>query len=242
MREPLPKAILFDLDDTILDLSESADRCWRRVCQRFAPRIDGVTSDDLFEAIAAARNWFWRDPERNRRMRFDLRRARREIVAAAFSRLGVDQPAVAYELADTYASERDAAIRPLPGAIETLGRLQELGIRLALLTNGPGGWQRQKLDRFRLASFFDCIVIEGEFGVGKPDERVYRHALERLEVTPEQTWMVGDHPEWDVAAPQRLGIRGIWVDPAGRERPEDSPVRPDRVIRALPELLHEDRP
>jgi putative hydrolase of the HAD superfamily len=261
MREPLPKAIFFDLDDTIVALSASADLTWDQVCRSFAPRV-GVTPDELFEAIKAARTWFWGDVERHRKMRFELRQARREIVAAALSRLsrpaGVSRDAstraplpashpaaeatLINAIADTYTSERDEAIRPLPGAIETLRQLKRRGIQLALLTNGPAEWQRYKIDRFQLAPFFDCIVIEGEFGAGKPDERVYRYAMERLNVTPEQTWMVGDHPEWDVGAPQGLGIRGIWVDPAGREFPEDSPVRPDRVIRALPELLHEDKP
>ena len=37
--------------------------------------------------------------------------------------------------------------------------------------------QRDKIERHRLAGFFDVIVIEGEFGAGKPDEVVYRHAL-----------------------------------------------------------------
>jgi putative hydrolase of the HAD superfamily len=49
--------------------------------------------------------------------------------------------------------------------------------------------------------------------------------------------MVGDQLEWEVAAPQRLGIKGIWVDVLGDGLPEASPVRPDRIIRRLSELL-----
>ena len=63
------------------------------------------------------------------------------------------------------------------------------------------------------------------------------HALAQLSAQPAETWMIGDHLEWEVAAPQRLGIHSIWVDVAGAGVPEGSPVRPDRIIRALPELL-----
>ena len=51
--------------------------------------------------------------------------------------------------------------------------------------------------------------------------------------------MVGDNLEWDVAAPQRLGIVGIWLDVLGTGLPEASAVTPDRIIRSLSELLPE---
>jgi putative hydrolase of the HAD superfamily len=48
-----------------------------------------------------------------------------------------------------------------------------------------------------LARFFDCIIVESEFGAGKPDERVYRHALAQLQAPAAGTWIVGDNLEWD---------------------------------------------
>ncbi len=126
--------------------------------------------------------------------------------------------------------------------------LRDSGVKLALITSGDGTFQRRKIDGCELASFFHCILIEGEFGIGKPDERVYLHALDQLAVRPEETWMVGDSLEWDVAAPQRLGITGIWVVwPASKyvmmqgfprsELPERSDVRPDRIIKRISELV-----
>ena len=53
--------------------------------------------------------------------------------------------------------------------------------------------------------------------------------------------MVGDHLEFDVAGPQRLGLRGIWLDRPGAGL-ADSPVRPHRVIRSLSELTAERQP
>jgi putative hydrolase of the HAD superfamily len=49
--------------------------------------------------------------------------------------------------------------------------------------------------------------------------------------------MVGDNLEWEIMAPQRLGIYAIWHDGYGVGLPPNSPIRPDRIIRRLSELL-----
>jgi putative hydrolase of the HAD superfamily len=188
-------------------------------------------------AIDASRAWFWSDLERHRRGRLNLKQARQEIVSAALLRLNIDAPALVGEIADAYTVAREATVQPVPGAIETLRSLRDQGVRLALITNGSAEVQRGKIERFGLVSLFDCILIEGEFGIGKPDEQIYRSALDQLKVTSEETWMIGDNLEWDVAAPQRLGIVGIWLDRTGSGLPVSSPVRPDRIIRTLSDLL-----
>ena len=236
---PLPKAILLDLDDTIVALSGSADPCWRQVCERFSGQVEGLTPQTLFDAIKESRAWFWSDSQRHQRGRMDLHAARREIVAHAFDRLGIYTPELANEIADAYSRERDAGIYLLPGAVEALRHFRERGILLALITNGSADSQRHKIERFGLAPFFDFIVIEGEFGTGKPDERVYAHALARLGLPPEEVWMVGDNLEWDVIAPQRLGLTAIWVDFAGKGLPADSQIRPDRTIQYISELVED---
>jgi putative hydrolase of the HAD superfamily len=65
---------------------------------------------------------------------------------------------------------------------------------------------------------------------------VYRHALERLGVAPRDTWMIGDHLEFDVDGAQRVGLHGVWIDHPGAGLPADSPVRPHRIIRSLLEI------
>jgi putative hydrolase of the HAD superfamily len=124
-----------------------------------------------------------------------------------------------------------------PDACATLDALKQRGVALGLVTNGSSELQRAKIARFDLAHRFDHIQIEGEHGFGKPEERAYLHAMQTLAVTAPETWMVGDNLEWEVAAPQRLGIHAIWYDVDGGGLPEGSTVRPDRTIRTLSELL-----
>jgi putative hydrolase of the HAD superfamily len=230
------KALLVDLDDTLLDYSGRVEESWQEACALVAAPA-GVDPAALVAAIVRSRRWFWDDPERHRRERVDMMRAWTKIAAHALQDFGVSDPTMAARIAEAYAECRWRCMTLFPGALDTLERLRERGVALALVTNGDVRHQRRKIDTHGLARFFDVAVIEGEFGVGKPDPSVYHHALAALGVRAAEASMVGDNLEWDVAAPQRLGIQGIWVDVLGKGLPEDSPVVPDRIIRAFAELL-----
>ncbi len=236
MLDHLPQAVLFDLDDTILMDSNNVEACWLNACRRCVSQVPALAPEAVLAAIHEYRAWFWSDPEQHRKGRLDLEAARREIVAGALLQLGIEHPSLAGEIAQAYGELRDEGIRPFPDALETLRFLKAQGIRLGLITNGSARLQRRKIEKHDLAPFFDCILIEGEFGVGKPHEHIYLHALNQLETLPAVAWMVGDNLEWEVAAPQRLGIFAIWHDVAGTGLPAASTVRPDRIIRALSEL------
>ncbi|MCY3647554.1 MAG: HAD family hydrolase [Chloroflexi bacterium] len=233
----LPRALLVDLDDTILDAHRNPDEAWIGVCREYAARLGAASPEALHEVILEARDWIWGDPARSRRARLNMTGIRREIVRRALGDLDLPYSPAAEAMADRFTALRDEAIRPFPGATDTLRRLRDDGIRLALLSNGDGPTQRDKIERFALEGYFDHIQIEGEFGVGKPDERAFRNALATLDVEPADAWMVGDNLEADILGAQQVGVHAIWVDPDGAGLPEGSPVRPDRVIRSLADLL-----
>ncbi len=232
-----PKAILFDLDDTIIAFDAVAAPAWRSVCAAYAPRAAGLAPEALLAAIDTARTAYWADAERHRRGRLNLAAARRELVGQALEALGIGRPDLAAEIADAYSVEREALIDLLPGALETLQTFRERGTPLALITNGSAAGQRAKIERFGLAGYFEAILIEEEVGYGKPDERIYPLALNALQVSAGEAMMAGDHLLWDVAAPARLGIRAVWVDAEGRGLPPGSPARPYRIGRTIRELV-----
>jgi putative hydrolase of the HAD superfamily len=230
------KVLLLDLDDTITDDSGNVERCWRDACLVHGSDLEPLDPCCLFDVIERTRSWYWTDPDRHREGRLDLHTARREVVRMSLADLGIEDPTLAEKIATTYGSRRDLGVQPIPGAIETVQWFRERGCRTALLTNGAAESQRGKVDRFQLTGLFDAILIEGELGYGKPDPRVYRGALEILGVRPEEATMVGDNLEWDVLAPQELGVYGVWVDVLGEGVPREQAARPDRIIRALSDL------
>lgn len=225
------------MDDTILAYSNNSDHSWQVVITCFVGRVGNIKPEALHKAIKESAAAYWSDPERHRLGRLNLDATRQQIVASALRQLDINDVSLAQDMALAYAVQREESIAPFPGAIDTLRTLRERDVRLALLTNGSADIQRRRIEKHQLASLFDYILIEGEFGVGKPDECVYLYALDQLKVLPEEAWMVGDNLEWEVVIPQRLGMFAIWFDVAGKGLPECSSIHPDRIIRALPELL-----
>jgi putative hydrolase of the HAD superfamily len=232
-----PKAILFDLDDTILDYDSVADRSWKQVCDTVSPKLPGLGTQELCAALKAKAQWFWSNPDRHLRGRRDLLAARIEIVSSVLQCLGVSDPEICEEISVAYEKIRTELIAPRPGAIETLRQLHRDGIKLGLVTNGAKEPQRAKIDRFGLEPLFDSIAIEGEFGIGKPDRSVYEHSMKKLGVNPRQTWMIGDNLYFDVGAAQELGIWGIWVDWRRSGLSKDSKVKPDRIVHLISDLV-----
>ena len=228
-------ALLVDLDDTLLDYSSGVDESWRDACVACCAPA-GVDGEALVQAVAETRRWFWNDPARNREERVNMLRAWQRIAGHAMASLGVAREGLDAAIARAYADRRRAVMQLFPDARATLEHLRGRGLPLALVTNGDTRQQRDKIERFDLAVLFDVIVIEGEFGAGKPDEAVYRHVLDRLRVAPHDAVMVGDHLEFDVDGPQRVGLRGVWIDRQGAGLPDGSHVRPYRIIRSLREL------
>ncbi len=239
-----PGAILFDLDDTLISphlhrtvfWNDAIAGAWRDDPSGERPLPGDL--DRLVEAVDRAARHFWSDPVRHRHGRLDLATTRLRILDAGLGRDDRFPAALRGEIADRCGRLMHAATRLFPDAIATLEALNAEGVRLALVTNGAGAVQREKIERFALARHFRHVQIEGEAGVGKPEPEAYRRALAALDARPEETWMVGDNLEWEVAAPQRLGIRGIWRDPRGRGvLPGHATVSPHRTIARLEQLL-----
>jgi putative hydrolase of the HAD superfamily len=231
-----PKAIFFDMDGTLLDWQVGMEESWVAACESGCAQLPGVDTESLLAAVKVKRDWFWAHPVHSPVGRMDLDHATRVIVTEAVTSLGLDAPVVAASIAADYRTRRDGSIVLYTGALQVLETIRERGLKMALITNGNAISQRRSVERFGLAPYFDCIVIEGEFGCGKPDERVFRHALAACGVEPADTWMVGDNLEADIATPRALGMHTVWIDEAGEGVPVGAPATPHRVIRQIAEL------
>jgi putative hydrolase of the HAD superfamily len=232
--------MLIDMDDTILSAYGRPEIAWNKVASEYADELNGLPPPKVATAILSFARNFWSTAEPAWRLK--LSEARRLTVKGGFAALAAAGHAamsddLAIRIADRFSAYREEEMFVFPGAHEAIDRLKALGVKLALVTNGAADTQRAKVERFALAHRFDHIQIEGEHGFGKPEERAYHHAMEALGVTARDTWMIGDNLEWEVEAPQRLGIYAIWIDVHGDGLPAGSTVRPDRIIRSLTELV-----
>ena len=236
----LPRAMLIDMDDTILSAYGRPELAWNTIAAEFAGELAPHPPQLVAAAILDFARNFWAAAEAAWRLK--LTEARREVVKGGFAALAdAGRSALPGELAiriaDRFTAFREEQMFVFPGAHDAIDALRARGVKLALVTNGAADTQRAKIERFALAHRFDHIQIEGEHGFGKPEERAYLHAMAALGVTASDTWMVGDNLEWEVEVPQRLGIYAIWLDTHDVGLPVGSTIRPDRIIRSLAELL-----
>jgi putative hydrolase of the HAD superfamily len=205
----LPRAMLIDMDETILSAYGRPEIAWNIVAIEFAGELAPLSPQQVAAAIVDSARQFW--AAAGAEWRLKLAEARHEVVRGGFATLAAAGKAVlpldlAIRLADRFTAYRDEQMFVFPGAHEAIDALKARGVKLALVTNGAAQPQRAKVERFALTHRFDHIQIEGEHGFGKPEERAYLHAMDALGVTARQTWMVGDNLEWEVEVPQRLGI------------------------------------
>ncbi|MBR0777542.1 HAD family hydrolase [Bradyrhizobium diazoefficiens] len=239
-KNALPRAMLIDMDDTILSAYGRPEIAWHAIASEFAEELAPLPPREVATAVLAFARNFWANAEASWRLR--LSEARHLTVKGGFAALAAEghralPDDLAIRIADRFTAYREEEMFVFPGAHEAIDKLKALGVKLALVTNGAADTQRAKVERFEFAHRFHHIQIEGEHGFGKPEERAYLHAMEALGVTAKDTWMIGDNLEWEVVTPQRLGIYAIWMDVHGDGLPEGSTVKPDRIIRSLGELL-----
>jgi putative hydrolase of the HAD superfamily len=236
----LPRAMLIDMDDTILSAYGRPEIAWNKIAIEFEREFAPLAPREVAAAVLTAARKFWSTADAVWRLK--LEEARQIVVKDGFATLAASGNAqlsteLAIRVADRFTTYREEEMFVFPGAHDAIDRLKELGVKLALVTNGGALTQRAKVERFALTHRFDHIQIEGEHGFGKPEERAYLHAMDALGVKAADTWMIGDNLQWEVEAPQRLGIYAIWIDTHGEGLPPDSAIKPDRIIRSLTELL-----
>jgi putative hydrolase of the HAD superfamily len=229
------RALLLDLDDTLIDGRSGVAAAWDHVSDLLAAPT-GLAPDAVRAEIRRATDWFWSDAERQRVGRLDLLAARREILGRVLGAFGRSEPELVARAAEVYTAHRDAALALAGEALDVLARMRRRVPLLALVTNGAADVQRAKVERFGLARFFDHVQIEGEFGAGKPERRVFEHALAVLDVAPEAALMAGDDFTNDVLGSLAAGLHAAWLDHAGAGPAAHRAPRPFHVVRSLQEL------
>ena len=232
----LPAGILFDMDDTVVDTHRASRVAWEEAAAVVA-REHTLHRQQLLQAFLAADRWYWRDPEREDWGRLNQAGARVRIARHALQQLAWRDDGISGWVGPFVVQARVRALQPFPGALETLAELRRRGVALALVTNGEAPSQRAKIEQVRLAQRFDLVLVEGEFGTGKPEPEVFEHALAGIGARPEDAWMVGDDLAKDIAGGNAVGLHTVWVDSRAEGLPPNPAAHPDRIVQAIAELL-----
>lgn len=131
-----------------------------------------------------------------------------------------------------------------PDTLSTLAALKERGYLLGVVTNRHYGGPlfQEDMAAMGLLDYIEYghMAISADLGVCKPHPAIFQYALNSLNVSPEETAMVGNDLKADIAGSRALHLLSIWK-PAGTFSPEKSralsAVEPDREIQQLSQLL-----
>lgn len=136
---------------------------------------------------------------------------RAELAAAIIHRF--DVPTDIDSMVERLLFEHVPLVEPYPGVVELLA-----GMDVVVVTNGTVAQQEAKLRTVGLEHYISRAVISERLGIKKPDPEMFLAALG--ETDPADAWMVGDHPDADIAGARAVGIRTAWVS-HGRTWPHD---------------------
>jgi HAD superfamily hydrolase (TIGR01549 family) len=236
-----PKAVLFDLDDTLFDHAltcRAALRSLRAVHPFLGSRSLREVAREYGNLLGATHTEvaLGRRTTGSARTERFLRLA--EWLGHPISRR------LAAELSEQYRRRYLEIRRPVSGAPEFVRRLVGR-TTIAVVTNHTTPEQSEKLVFLGIDRAVDALVTSGDVGAQKPDPAIFRCALRRIGVAAEDTVMIGDVWATDVVGARRAGVRPIWFNrfhlaaPAASSVPEFSSFRRPR---ALERLLRERSP
>jgi HAD superfamily hydrolase (TIGR01662 family) len=162
------------------------------------------------------------------------------MALAEFGHAEVSQALIDEALKTLYAYG-ETLWRPFPDTYATLDTLRDRGYRLGIVSNArDAGNVHRLIDNNRLRPWFDPILISAEFGVRKPNPRIFRAALDHWRVEPGEAVMVGDMLGADVLGAKNAGMPGVWATMQADRGANDAHVDtiiPDAKIASLSELL-----
>jgi 2-haloacid dehalogenase len=234
-RRAPPRAVLFDLDETLFDFSRSEARALSAALAAHGLRPARSVVGAYREINAA----LW---ARYRRGTIGQPALARERFRRLLRRLGAD-PDGAAALGERYLALLSRRADLLPGCRRTLRALARRH-RLAIVTNGIDRVQRGRLEASGLGGLFDAVVTSEGCGFRKPDPRIVEAALAALGVSPRDALYVGDDLETDGGAARAAGVAFCWLDRGGgtnggspaRPRPHPRP-RPGHRVTRLTDLI-----
>lgn len=216
----LPKAVFFDMDDTIFDHALTCRRALARL-RRADGSLGGRTLDEVWHEYSRLLEAVHSEVLAGR-VSVQASRTERFRRLAEFCG-NVISTETAAELSRRYREHYLEVRRTVPGIRPVLERLHGRTV-VGIVTNNQVEEQEAKLDHFGLRPLIDFMVVSEGVGVAKPDPKIFEIALDRADVAAKDAVMIGDSWTSDVVGARATGIRPIWFNRFHLSRPDPWPV------------------
>lgn len=194
-----PKALVFDVNETLLDLSGVQQAFRQTFSEPFAFKFwfSQLLNFSLVDTVTKNYHNFRQ-----------LGAAALTVTAAFFDKeLGAE--------AQKNLLAKMGELPPHPDVAEGLKQLKEAGFRLVTLTNSPGDTLTKLMNESGLGVYFEATWTVDDVHLYKPHPTTYQMALDRLELKAEETMMVAAHG-WDIAGATNAGMQTAFIARPGQ--------------------------
>ncbi len=222
--------LFFDLDHTLWDFDANARLTLHELYEELKLREIGIDDFDNFHTRYLIHNELLWARYRNGTLRVDELRWKRMHLTLLDFKIGNE--ALAKELGTRFLDLLPTRNILFPGALEILQVLRERNYMLHIITNGFETTQHSKLKTSGLAPLFtEVITSEGSNSL-KPKKEIFEYALRKAGASVEQSIMIGDNIEVDIAGAKNAGMDQVFVNHIDAE----TSISPTYTVRSLHEL------
>ena len=202
--------IFFDLDDTLWDFKRNSAEALNELYHHYNLKSVGINSPEYFIKNYQERNiMMW---EQYRLGAIDKETLRSKRFELTFWDMGIEASLVPRDMPEYYLSVLAAKHYLYPHAVEILSYLKEKYF-LHIITNGFAEVQYIKLNSSKIKKFFRHLIISDEVGVKKPDIKIFQHALEMAGAKADESIMIGDGLDVDIAGARNAGMDQVFFNP-----------------------------
>ncbi|OMF16666.1 hypothetical protein BK131_01320 [Paenibacillus amylolyticus] len=216
------KAVIFDLDNTILNRTMTFDAFTQSLINTYFSHLE--STEEISKRIIELDQDGYKDKP------------------LLFNELLHELPWAEHpphaELMEFYGREYVRSSVLMEQAREVVQHLRGK-YRTGLITNGQTNIQYGKIDQLGIREDYDHIIVSEEAGVKKPDPRIFQLALDHFGLTPEQCIYIGDHPVNDIEGAASVGMSTIWmkVNQPWQDRITSGPLHTIKHLSELKKLL-----
>lgn len=239
------RAILFDAGDTLMHTEGfDYDSCLRKMHRILAQNGIAEPYDDFRRVYFEVRDRFYKEMNETLEEQDFAKR-----VTETLEHFGAHLPTEDSRVQKAIEIFMDAFVNSLtiddylPPLLEQLRRKYKLGIVSNMSFAKAGLWSLRK---FKIAKYFDAIVISGFVGWRKPSPKIFQEALDMLGVKADETVFVGDSLIADIEGAKRLGMKTVLLTTKNRKIPstdtfqlyarEHTDTSPDKIITKIAHL------
>ena len=217
------KAILFDLDDTLLDRDQAVENMFCVILEKCYGAVTLSVKKEMLQAFKESdlENYGYNDKSK--------------VLEIFFNEFPPKYTMSLNSVQDFWNEHFPLCFSINQNTINIINTIKKQ-VQVAIITNGSTQRQKAKIVNTNLNQCFDIIIISEEVGFSKPDKCIFKLALHKLGVQPEEALFVGDDLEKDMIGCQNINMKGIWFNPHKKKNPTDT--KPFAEIHSFDQLLN----